>query len=185
MDKQHWPELIKNGDRETFRELINEYRPLVYRTAARFLTNPDDCDDLTQEVFIEIWNSIHHFRGEAALSTWIYRITVNKSLNHLRKGKRLGWFLSRPGHQSDDGEPVSGPDATSSKLLNNEGARLIDAALAQLPDKQRTAFILTQAEGLSQKQAAGVMNMSESAVESLIHRARTSLRKKLKNYYTN
>jgi len=70
-------------------------------------------------------------------------------------------------------------------LLRSEGARLIDAALAQLPDKQRVAFILTQAEGLSQKQTAGVMNMTESSVESLIHRARTNLRKKLKNYYTD
>lgn len=175
-------EAVKAGDQKVFRDLVTEFRPLVYRVAARFFQSHDDCDDLTQDVFVEIWRSIHHYRGDAALSTWIYRITVNKALNLVKKRKRFV-FTSLFSSEAGGLEQASGGDEPFRGLLRSEGARLIDAALARLPDSQRTAFILTQAEGLSQREAAEVMNITESSVESLLHRARTNLRKRLKDYY--
>lgn len=183
MSNSRWEEAALNGDHEAFRKLVDEFRPLVYRTTARFASDPSDCDDLTQEVFIEIWNSKNRFRGDSALSTWIYRITVNKALNYIRRQKR-GVFLSLLTAGQKGADPPTSADTTANRLLQSEGARLIQGALSKLPDNQRIAFVLTQAEGLSQRQTAEVMALSESAVESLIQRAKANLRKRLKHYYS-
>jgi len=184
MDNQHRHELPKPGDETAFRKLIDDYRPLVFRTAARFLTDPDDCSDLTQEVFIEVWRSASRFRGDSSIATWLYRITVNKALNQLRREKRKNWLISLRNLGSTP-EPQTRSDETAGKLNQNDDARLINNALSQLPENQRVAFVLSQSEHLSQKAISEVMGLSESAVESLIHRARTNLRKKLRNHYTD
>lgn len=183
MNDQHWLELIRKGDQTAFRELIEHYRPLVYRTSAKFVANVDDRDDLTQEVFIEVWRSINKFRGDASISTWIYRITVNKALNFVQRAKRKNWYSGLL-RTSDYHEPETRADETANNLLRSEGASLINMALDTLPGNQRVAFILSKAEGLSQKEVAAVMELTEKAVESLIHRARTNLRKKLSHYYS-
>lgn len=183
MNNQLWLELIKKGDQAAFRELVEHYRPIVYRTVARFVSNSDDCNDLTQEVFIEVWRSINKFRGDSSVSTWIYRITVNKALNSVQRAKRRNWYsglLRVPDYR----EPETRADETATGLLRSESAHLINQALETLPTNQRAAFVLSQAEGLSQKEVAAVMELSEKAVESLIHRARTNLRKKLSHYYS-
>src|SRR5210317_2479206 len=83
---------LKDGEEEAFRYLVDQYQDKVYNTCISFVKNPDDADDLTQEVFLEVYNSIHKFRLESKLSTWIYRISVNKSLEYLRKMKRKKRF---------------------------------------------------------------------------------------------
>lgn len=184
MDNQHRHELPKTGDEPAFRKLIDDYRPLVYRTAARFLSNPDDCSDLTQEVFIEVWRSSSRFRGESSIATWLYRITVNKAINHLRREKRKNWLTGFRNFGSPP-EPGTRSDEAASRLIQRDDARLISEALSRLPENQRIAFVLSQSERLSQKAISEVMGLSESAVESLIHRARTNLRKRLRNYYSD
>lgn len=183
MNDQHWLELIKKGDQTAFRELIEHYRPLVYRTTAKFVTDVDDRNDLTQEVFIEVWRSINKFRGDSSVSTWIYRITVNKALNLVQRAKRRNWYSGLL-RTTDYREPETRADETASGLLRSEGASLINKALDALPGNQRAVFVLSKAEGLSQKEVAAVMELTEKAVESLLHRARTNLRKKLSHYYS-
>ena len=184
MENQHRQILPKTGDEAGFRKLIDDYRPLVFRTAARFLTNPDDCSDLTQEVFIEVWRSADRFRGDSSIATWLYRITVNKAINHLRREKRKNWLVNLRNLGSTP-EPGTRKNETAGRLIQSDDARLISKALADLPENQRIAFVLSKSENLSQKAIAEVMSLSESAVESLLHRAKTNLRKKLRNYYSD
>ena len=177
---------LKNGEEEAFRYLVDQYQDKVYNTCISFVKNPDDADDLTQEVFIEVYNSIHKFRLESKLSTWIYRIAVNKSLEHLRKMKRKkrSGFLSWIGNE-DSKSKLEVPDFNHPGVLaeNKEGAKILFQAIDKLPDNQRIAFTLHKLEDISYDQIAEVMQKSLSSVESLIHRAKLNLRKELFIYY--
>jgi len=181
-------ERLKRGDETAFRELVDDYQNKVFNTCISFLKNPDDADDLTQEVFIEVYSSIKKFREDAKLSTWIYRITVNKSLEHIRKMKRkkrsvfLQWF----GNEDKDPE-LQVPDFNHPGVLaeNRERARILLKAIEKLPEKQRIAFTLHKMEDLSYEQIAEVMQKSLSSVESLMHRAKSNLKKELYAYYNS
>jgi len=177
---------LKNGGEEAFRYLVDQYQDKVYNTCISFVKNPDDADDLTQEVFIEVYNSIHKFRLESKLSTWIYRIAVNKSLEHLRKmkrKKRSGFLFWRGNEDSESKQEI--PDFNHPGVMteNKEGAKILFQAIDKLPDNQRIAFTLHKLEDLSYDQIAEVMKKSLSSVESLMHRAKLNLRKELFIYY--
>jgi RNA polymerase sigma-70 factor (ECF subfamily) len=147
--------------------------------------NQADADDVTQEVFIELFRSMNRFRGESRLSTWIYRISVNKSLEHLRRKKQKKWFglWNKP----DEGDAIEKnlPDFDHPGVLaeNRERAKILAWALDKLPENQRIAYTLHKIEGLGYQEIAEVIQVSLSAVESLMHRARHNLQKHLKNYY--
>jgi RNA polymerase sigma factor (sigma-70 family) len=181
-------EELKQGEEEAFRQLVDEYQDKVYNTCISLVRNAEDADDITQEVFIEVYNSIHKFRAESKLSTWIYRITVNKSLEHLRKMKRkkrsgfLQWISSE-----DPDLKLQIPDFNHPGVLaeNSEKARILFNAIEKLPEKQRIAFTLHKMEDLSYEQIADVMQKSLSSIESLLHRAKNNLKKKLYAYYNS
>ena len=179
---------LKNGEEGAFRELVDKYQDKVYNTCVSFVKNQDDADDLSQEVFIEIYKSIDTFREDAKLSTWIYRISVNKSLEHIRRMKRkkrsvlLSWI--RKDMPEDDREV---PDFNHPGILaeNKEKAVILFRAIQKLPDNQRIAFTLHKLEDLSYEEIAEVMQKSLSSVESLMHRAKMNLKKELYYYYTS
>ncbi|HTX89013.1 MAG TPA: RNA polymerase sigma factor [Bacteroidales bacterium] len=175
-------------DRKAFRVFVEEHHKRIMKTAAYFAGNMTDAEDIAQEVFIEIIRSIGKFRRTASLNTWVYRITVNKSLDYLRKRKRrelvhrLESFLSpEKGDQTRKQPelPSVEPD-TSGK----ERQKILDAAIASLSTNQRIAFILSKYEDLPYKEIAGIMGMSVPSVESLIHRAKMNLQKKLASHFT-
>lgn len=83
---------LQQGDASAFEELVNEYEEMVYNTAVGIVQHPDDADDITQEVFIQLYQSVSSFKGESKLSTWLYRITVNRALDHEKKQKRKKRF---------------------------------------------------------------------------------------------
>ena len=142
-------------------------------------------EDITQEVFITVFKSILSFNEKSALSTWIYRITVNKSLDHLRaknRQKRQGIF-SRIFNTEEDVPDPPVFDHPGILLERKEDARYLFEAIETLPDNQKTVFILTQIEELPQKEIAEIMNLSIKAVESLLQRAKANLRKKLSSIY--
>ena len=177
---------LKNGDEDAFRELVDIYQDRIYNTCIGFVRDPEDADDLTQDVFIEIYNSIGKFRGDAKLSTWIYRITVNKSLEHLRKMKRKkksGFILWSHDEESDFNVEVPDFDHPGILAENKERAKILFRAIEKLPENQKIAFTLHKVEDLSYEQISDVMQKSLSSVESLMHRAKINLRKKLYNYY--
>lgn len=162
------------------------YQDQVYNTVLGFLRSEADAEDVAQEVFVAVYRTIDGFRGEAKLSTWVYRIAVSKSLGWLRKAnrkKRLGMLTRLLGHQNDPGLAVTGSFHPGVLLENKEKAAVLFAAIDRLPEKQRVAFTLNKVEGLAYREIMEVMGLSLAAVESLLHRARKNLQKSLYQYY--
>jgi RNA polymerase sigma-70 factor, ECF subfamily len=173
---------LRNGEEPAFKELVALFQDKVFNTALGLLQNNDDAEDAAQEVFIQVHRSISGFKGDSLLSTWIYRITISKCLEHLRnkkRKKRSGFIKALFG---DDNRPVIEPGEFNHPGIQHErkeDAAILFKMINQLPENQRTAFILNKVEDLGYKEIAAVLNTSESAVDSLLQRAKQNLRKKL------
>jgi RNA polymerase sigma factor (sigma-70 family) len=177
---------IRSGDEQAFKELVISKQTLVYNTVLGLLQNVEDAEDVTQEVFIKVFESIHQFKGESALSTWIYRVAVTTALEFIRAKKRKKRFgFMQPILGGEDETTIEIPDFhhPGVSLDNKEKAALLFASIKKLPDNQQVAFVLNKLEGLSYKEIAEIMKTSISAVESLLHRAKTNLKEILKNLY--
>lgn len=178
--------LLKKKDREAFKEIVERWQNMVYNTAIGLLQNAEDAEDTAQEVFMQVYESISSFKGESKFSTWIYRITVSKSLDHLRKKKRKKRFaFIQRLYGKDEGLMIDPPDFfhPGVKIENKENAAILFKAIDQLPSNQKIAFILNKIENLSYKEISEVMKSSESSVDSLLQRAKKNLQKNLKEYY--
>jgi len=163
------------------------YQDMVYNTAVSMVQNTADADDITQEVFVQVFNSIKDFKGESKLSTWIYRITISKTLDHERRKKRKKRFGYVQSLFTGSTEPAEHPAEFNHPgilLENKESAAALFSALKKLPGKQRIAFTLHKLEGRSYQEIATILDTSLYAVESLMKRARENLRKILKEFYT-
>jgi RNA polymerase sigma factor (sigma-70 family) len=175
---------INSGIAPPFEEIVSRCQDMVYNTALSILQSEEDAEDITQEVFIKVYEKRDHFRGEALLSTWIYRITVNKALDLEKKKKRQkhGGFITKLFGDREEEEAINfhHPGVV---LDNKEKAAMLFKALKKLPESQRIAFTLHKIEGLPYQEIAAVMETSLVAVESLMARAKTSLQKILKTYY--
>lgn len=177
---------LKSGDEAAFRSMVESRKDLVFNTALGILQNPEDAEDITQEVFIKVYESIHQFKGESAFSTWLYRITVTKSLELIRSRRRKKRFAFLTSLTGDDNSlRYDPPDFyhPGVALDNRERAKILFRSIAKLPDNQRIAFTLHKLEGIAYQEIAAIMEVSLSAVESLIHRAKGNLRKDLEDYY--
>ncbi|MFZ4523477.1 MAG: RNA polymerase sigma factor [Bacteroidales bacterium] len=178
---------LRAGDEKAFRDLVDLYRDKVFNTALGLLQHHENAEDLTQEVFVEIFRSVAGFRSECSLSTWIYRITVQKALEQIRaskRHKRSGILLGLFGREEQLNVATESPFYHPGILLENkERAAILFSAIALLPEKQRTIFTLHKVEGLSHAEIAAIMETSVSAVESLIVRAKKKLQRLLSAYY--
>lgn len=166
-----------------FRQLVDEQKDRVYNVALGIVQDDAEAEDVAQEVFIEILESIRHFKGESRLSTWIYRIAITRSLEVVRKRKRkkrfgfmVRLFQEEATHPGVDVPHFVHPGV---QLENKERAAILFKAIDDLPENQKIAFTLHRIEDLSYEEIAKVMNVSLSSVESLIHRAKLNLQKKL------
>ncbi len=167
-------EQAMHGRTEAFSILVDRYRQKVFRTAMGFLHNADDAEDLTQEIFIKTWHALRSFDGKSAFSTWLYRISVNKAINQIRKNKfRAITSINEEVNQTRDEE--SADDSITRKEQKEE----IKKAINKLNNKQKKAFVLFYYQELSMKEVAEVLKMSQKAAESLVFRARKSLQKEL------
>lgn len=187
---QSYIEKLAQGDEAAFKTLVNDYKDKVYNTCLGFLRNAHDAEDVSQEVFIQVYDSIDEFREEASISTWIYKIAVTKSLELIRyrkRQKRSGFFKALNNLFSENNEEIEDEDTEFShpgiQLENKERAQVLMKEIEQLPKRQRVAFTLQKMEGLSYQEVADVMELSIPAVESLLHRARQNLKKQLYSYY--
>lgn len=173
---------LRQGSEAAFRLLVERYQDRVYRTAFSLLRSAEEAEDVTQEVFVEVYQTIRSFRGEAALSTWLYQLATSRALQHRRRArakKRFAYLTSLLGFDNQVlHEP---PDhAHPQALLEGEQQlQLLLACIGRLPEQQQVAFTLRHEQELSYAEIAAVLGSSVAAVESLLFRARQTLRRHL------
>jgi len=191
-DRELVQKIIQNNDHAAFSLLVDKYQKLVVNTCRGFVDSYTDAEDLSQDVFIELFESLPNFRNESKLSTWIYRIAVNKSLNYIRKRKRESFFggFSLPFNTQEKETQINQPIASASSeadhsLKTKELHTAIKGAINSLPKNQQIAFVLNKYQDLSYKEVAEVMDISLSSVESLIFRAKGNLQGLLSDFYKN
>ena len=174
---------LREGNRAAFEELFDRFSTLVYNVAYRMLQNKQDAEDITQEVFFQAYKSLKHFRAESQLSTWLYRIAVNRSLNHQRKRKLQRWlsldFEAREDSAVNSGYPGTTEDGLDDAMGKKDTERIVQEAINSLPDQQRSAILLHRYEELSYEEIAKIMGVTVASVESRLHRAKQTLAKKL------
>ena len=171
---------LQGGSEAAFRILVERYQDRIYRTVFALLRNPEEAEDVAQEVFVEIYQTIGQFRGEATLSTWLYRLATSRALKNLRRArakKRFAYFTSLLGFGT--GMLPEPPDHAHplALLVGQQQLEQLLAHLARLPTQQQVAFTLRHEQELSYEQIAAVLGTTVAAVESLLFRARQTLRK--------
>ena len=181
---------LQAGKREAYSRLLDEYEQRVFRTCLSFVPNKEDAEDIAQEVFVEVFRSIHKFQGNSKLSTWMYRISTNKSLEFIRKKntkKRFAFVQSIFGNEIpiDKTSYFTEMNHPGILLENKEKSETIFRAINQLPEAQRIVFTLHKIDGLSYKEVGEITEKSVSSVESLMFRAKKNLQKILANFYKN
>lgn len=175
---------LKEGKESAFKAIVDNYQDMVYNNCLSIVKSEEDAEDIAQEVFVQVYQSIHSFKGESKLSTWIYRIATTKSLDHERKKKRKKRFGFVKSIFGDDSEIVVNPpdfNHPGVTLDRKENAAKLFGAIDKLPENQRVAFLLNKVEGLTYQEVSEVMEVSVSSIESLLHRAKNNLRKILES----
>lgn len=178
---------VKQGDGAAFTVLVEKYKQPVLNLAWRTLRDAAEAEDLAQSVFVQVYKSAGRYQPSAKFSTWLFTIARNLCLNEIRRRSRHPAESLDQTHDGADDHPLlqvedqreaSPPD----QLLRSELEGKVDEALAALPENQRTALLLCRQEELSYEEIARVLDCSLSATKSLIHRARETLKQKLKPY---
>jgi RNA polymerase sigma-70 factor, ECF subfamily len=181
-------EALKKGDRAEFARLVEAYSPNIYRLALKMLDNPQDAEDILQETFIKAFRSLNGFDGRSKISTWLYRIATNEALMLIRRRKPDSISLQEPLETLDgEQEPLQIVDwccLPEDELLSTEVRRQLDKAIEALPHSLRLVFLLRDIEGLSTRETAEVLNLSETAVKTRLSRARLRLREELTAYFS-
>ncbi len=182
MTEQELISKLREGDGQAFKMLVDEYQHRVYNTAYGLLQQQGDAEDMAQEVFIQVYRSVQQFREASTLSTWIYRITVRKCLDHLRsrkRKKRVAAVMSLFTGARETELVVADFHHPGVALDKKEDAALLFKLIQKLPANQKTAFILNKLEDLSYAEIAAIMNSTVPAVDALLQRAKQNLRKSL------
>jgi RNA polymerase sigma factor (sigma-70 family) len=175
---------LRQGDESAFKYLVECYQDKIYNVILNILHNAIEAEDAAQETFIKVYESIHEFRGESSLKTWMYKIAIRKALGKLRNQKykeRLHLIMPFWIHSEVRGvkDVVINPGI---KLEDKEQAATIFKAIADLPHNQRVAFTLVRVQGMKHEEVSDIMQLSIKAIESLLSRAKGNLKNKLKYY---
>ncbi len=169
-----------------FKNIYEEHKGLVYRLALSYLRNVEEAEDVTQTVFIKVYEKLDQFEGKSQLKTWIFSITKTTALDAIKaksRKKRSGFMLAL---QKEDGQTIEIKDMASHpgmQLENQELGKYLFAAIDNLSEPQRSTFYLSQVEGLGNIEIAEIIEKSVGAVESIVQRAKTNLRKGLEEFY--
>ena len=177
---------LREGDESALAPLVEKYKRMVHRLALQITKNHEDANDVMQETFIKVYQSIHTFRQEAAFETWIYRITVNEALNFVkRRERRRETPLSTTEESEYDPSVRQKAEMENDPQVNAEKAELrhwVTKAVNSLSLKHRIVVVLHELEGLTHAEIASILNCSEGTVRSRLHYARKQLRSLLKPY---
>lgn len=171
-------------------ELYTKHSKQVFNLAIQYVQNQEDAEEITQDVFVKVHNNFESFKNESKISTWIYRITINTSLDYIKakkRKKRFGIFTSLFHQDSNSLSSHSGEVKYESPSFDHPGVAMeqkeatakIFQYINELPENQKTALILNKIEYQSQAEIAEIMELTPKAVESLIQRAKANLEKKL------
>ena len=173
-------ERFRGGERRAFDEIVRRYQDRVYTLCRRWLDDVQGAEEVAQDVWVALFRSLGAFRGDAKLSTWIFKVTVNHCKNRRLYRHRRGWGRHEPlGPPADDDQPErqladEGPGADHA-LHQSEAERLVGDALAQLDDDHRQILILRDVEDLAYEEIADILDLPRGTVKSRIHRARAEL----------
>ena len=172
-------------NKSDFTTLYNEYSVLIYNVALNYLQNIEDAEEITQDVFIQLHTSIHKFQEKSSLKTWIYRITINKCLDFIKhKNSQKRFFIFGKKSQNEfEILNISNFEHPGILLENKEKAKLLFGIINELKENQKTAFLLSKVDGLSNTEISAIMELSISSVESLVFRAKTILKDKIANKF--
>lgn len=156
----------RDGDLDAFEALVRRHQPAVYRVALRMLGADADAQDATQETFVRAWRGLRRFRGDSAVSTWLYRIVTRRCLDLIA--------ARRPTRELEQAELYANDDPAQTA---EQRARLrgVTRAIAGLPGEQRAALVLREFEGLSYEEIAEALHTTVAAVKGRIHRARVAV----------
>ncbi len=181
--EKRWIEAAQSGDADSFERIVLEYQQKVFNLAFRLLGEREEAEDLTQDVFVNVFRHLSSFRGEAQFSTWIYQVTMNHCRNRLK-------YLKRRFHYSTESidEPVSTPDGEVSRDLADEGEipedalyrrqvqELVQVALTRLREDHREMIVLRDVQNLSYQEIGEILGLPEGTIKSRLHRARWELK---------
>ena len=170
---------MEAGLQQDFEAIVEQYRDYVFSLAYRVLGNHADAEDAAQDAFLSAYRSFHRFRGESAVSTWLYRIAVNAALMRLRRDRNKR-TLTDTGY--DDMQLVSPSEGPEKQALNQELREHLEEGLSLLAPNLRTAVVLRDVQGMSNEEAADTLKITVSSLKARLHRGRVMLRKYLQDY---
>jgi RNA polymerase sigma-70 factor, ECF subfamily len=177
-------ERAQAGDKRAFELLVEKYQRKLARLLSRFIRDPAEVEDVTQEAFIKAYRALPAFRGDSAFYTWLYRIGINTAKNYLMAlGRRAPTSTEVEAEEAEgfeEGEQLRDINTPESLLLSNEIAKTVNSTIEQLPEELRTAIQLREIEGMSYEDIAQVMNCPIGTVRSRIFRAREAIAEQLR-----
>jgi RNA polymerase sigma-70 factor, ECF subfamily len=174
----------QRGDKRAFELLVEKYQRKLGRLLSRFIRDPSEVEDVTQEAFIKAYRALPAFRGDSAFYTWLYRIGINTAKNYLMAlGRRAPTSTEVEAEEAEgfeEGEQLRDINTPESVLLSNEIAQTVNSTIEQLPEELRTAIQLREIEGMSYEDIARVMDCPIGTVRSRIFRAREAIAEQLR-----
>lgn len=180
---------LQAGDRAEYARFVNLYSGKIYSLALRILNDSQDAEDVLQETFIKAFKALPGFEGRSKLSTWLYRIATNEALMLVRKRKPNLVLMMDEAEQNSEEEEPDQPEIVDwcclpeEEMLSTESRKFLDEAVQNLSPSLRVVFLLRDVEGLSVKETADTLEISEAAVKTRLLRARLRLREDLTGYY--
>jgi RNA polymerase sigma-70 factor (ECF subfamily) len=176
---QQLVERAQRGDKHAFELLVAKYQRRLGRLISRFVRNPSEAEDVTQEAFIKAYRALPAFRGDSAFYTWLYRIGINTAKNHLvAQGRRAPTstpFDTEDAEEFEDAALLHEVSTPENELMSKQVVEVVNSSLQELPDDLRTALTLREIEGLSYEEIAAVMDCPIGTVRSRIFRAREAI----------
>ncbi len=174
-------EAIRSGQTQRFEELVEKYKDRVYSMAFRFTGNPQEGQDLAQEIFINIFRNIGSFEAQSALSTWIYRVSLNRCLDWQRKQQRRASHLTFMSGRREEDQNIldrvsTGTDGPEETYLHQEQSKELQGAIANLPEKYKTVIILYHFQQLSYQEIGSILKIPVRTVETHLYRAKQKLK---------
>ena len=185
---QEWVRRVQHGDKHAFDFLVKKYQRRLARLLSRFVRDPAEVEDVTQEAFVKAYRALPGFRGESAFYTWLYRIGINTAKNYLVAAKQRpnlsADFEDEDGDKTSAGEQIPDLNTPETEYMNRQIVETVNQAVATLPEDLRTAITLREMEGLSYEDIAIAMDCPIGTVRSRIFRARDAISAQLKPLLT-